>query len=233
MFERFTEKSIQVILLAQEESRRLGHSLVGSEQILIGLILEDTSLAANVLKELGLTVSSVRAEVEKIVGRGAGFVGTEIPFTPKAKQLLEQAIEEARQLSQDYIGPEHLLLGLTQDAEGVAAKILPNLGIDIAHMRTQIIRIIRAAAAVPVGVGPERETKSPRGDALSEFGRDLTQLAIAGKIDPVVGRAKVLIISFTKIYITAKTMMSLIVLLIYFWALLVILNRLSSQSPSA
>ncbi|MDJ0569767.1 MAG: ATP-dependent Clp protease ATP-binding subunit [Pleurocapsa sp. MO_192.B19] len=188
MFERFTEKSIQVILLAQEESRRLGHSLVGSEQILIGLILEDTSLAANVLKELGLTVSSVRAEVEKIVGRGAGFVGTEIPFTPKAKQLLEQAIEEARQLSQDYIGPEHLLLGLTQDAEGVAAKILPNLGIDIAHMRTQIIRIIRAAAAVPVGVGPERETKSPRGDALSEFGRDLTQLAIAGKIDPVVGR---------------------------------------------
>ncbi|MEM8673416.1 MAG: ATP-dependent Clp protease ATP-binding subunit [Cyanobacteria bacterium P01_G01_bin.67] len=186
MFERFTEKSIQVILLAQEESRRLGHSLVGSEQILLGLIVEDTSLAANILKELGLTVSSVRGEVEKIVGRGAGFVGTEIPFTPKAKQVLEQAIKEARQLSQDYIGPEHLLLGLTQDSEGVAAKILQNLGIDLTRVRTQVIRASREVATV--AAAPRSELKRPQVKALSEFGTDLTQLAAEDKIDPVVGR---------------------------------------------
>ncbi len=186
MFERFTEKAIQVILLAQEECRRLGHSLVGSEQILIGLILEDTSLAANVLKESGLTLSSARAEVEKIVGRGAGFVGTEIPFTPKAKQILEQAIKEAGQLSQDYIGPEHLLLGLTQDSEGVAAKILQNLGIDLTQVRTQVIRASSEVAAV--SAAPRSELKRPQSKALVEFGTDLTQLATEGKIDPVVGR---------------------------------------------
>ncbi len=190
MFERFTEKAIQVILLAQEESRRLGHNLVGSEQILIGLILEDTSLAATVLKELGLNVSSARAEVEKIVGRGAGFVGVEIPFTPKSKQVLEQAIEEARQLNQDYVGPEHLLLGLIQDPESVAGKILQNLGIELAQVRTQVIRTIGEVAAVPAGRVPERETQRSRRKALSEFGTDLTQLASEGKIDPVVGRQK-------------------------------------------
>jgi ATP-dependent Clp protease ATP-binding subunit ClpC len=188
MFERFNEQAIQVILLAQEECRRLGHNFVGSEQILIGLILEDTSLAANVLKELGLTVSSARAEVEKIVGRGAGLVGIEIPFTPKAKQVLEQAIKEAGQLSQNYIGPEHLLLGLTQDSEGVAAKILQNLGIDLTQVRTQVIRITGEAAAVPAGGVPRRENKRSQGKALVEFGTDLTQLATEGKIDPVVGR---------------------------------------------
>ncbi len=188
MFERFTDRAIQVILLAQEECRRLGHNFVGSEQILIGLLLEDTSLAATVLKELGLTLSSARAEVEKIVGRGAGFVGPEIPFTPKAKQVLEQAIEEARQLTQDYIGPEHLLLGLTQEPEGVAGKILQNLGIDLAQVRTEVIRITGSAAAVPAGGVPRRENKRSQGKALSEFGTDLTQLAREGKIDPVVGR---------------------------------------------
>ncbi len=188
MFERFTDRAIQVILLAQEECRRLGHNFVGSEQILIGLLLEDTSLAATVLKELGLTLSSARAEVEKIVGRGAGFVGPEIPFTPKAKQVLEQAIEEARQLTQDYIGPEHLLLSLTQEPEGVAGKILQNLGIDLAQVRTEVIRITGSAAAVPAGGVPRRENKRSQGKALSEFGTDLTQLAREGKIDPVVGR---------------------------------------------
>ena len=186
MFERFTEKAIQVILLAQEESRRLGYNLVGSEQMLIGLILENSSWAAIVLQESGLTLSAARTEVEKIVGRGAGFVGAEIPFTPKAKQVLEQAIEEARQLNQDYIGPEHLLLGLTRDSEGVAAQALQNLGIDLAQVRTRMIRLIGSAAAVPAG--QERETPSSRSKALSEFGTDLTQLAAEGQIDPVVGR---------------------------------------------
>ncbi len=189
MFERFTETAIQVILLAQEECRRVGHNFVGSEQILIGLILEDTSLAATVLKELGLTLSSARGEVEKIVGRGAGFVGAEIPFTPKAKQILEQAIKEAGQLSQDYIGPEHLLLALTQDSEGVAAKILQNLGIDQTQVRTQVIRASSEVAAVPAAPRSELKPLSKR-KALVEFGTDLTQLATEGKIDPVVGREK-------------------------------------------
>lgn len=188
MFERFTDKAIQVILLAQEECRRLGHNFVGSEQILIGLMLEDTSLASTVLKELGFTISSARAEVEKIVGRGAGFVGTEIPFTPKAKQVLEQAIKEAGQLSQNYIGSEHLLLGLTQDSEGVAAKILQNLGIDLTRVRTQVIGATSEAAAVPAA--PRSELKRPQVKALSEFSTNLNQLATEGKIDPVVGRER-------------------------------------------
>ncbi len=190
MFERFTEKAIQVILLAQSESRRGGHNLVGSEQILIGLILEDSSWAATILKELGLTLSSVRAEVEKSVGRGAGLVGAEIPFTPEAKQVLKQALEEARQLTQDYVAPEHLLLSLIRDSEGVAAKMLQNLGIEPAQVRTQVHRIISSAAAVPVGGGPKRESQRSKSKALSEFGTDLTQLAAEDKIDPVVGREK-------------------------------------------
>lgn len=188
MFERFTEKAIQVILLAQEESRRGGHNLVGSEQILIGLILEDSSWAATILKELGLTLSSVRAEVEKSVGRGAGFVGPEIPFTPTAKQVLEQSLEEARQLTHDYIGPEHLLLGLIRDQESIASKILHNLGIDLAKVRTQVHRIIGSEAAVLVGGEPKRESQRSQSKTLSEFGTDLTQLAAEDKIDPVVGR---------------------------------------------
>ncbi len=186
MFERFNDKAIQVILLAQEECRRLGRNRVDLEQIFIGLLLENTSLAATVLKELGLTISSARAEVEKIVGRGAGFVGTEIPFTPKAKQVLEQAIEEAGQLSQNYIGPEHLLLGLTQDSEGVVAKIFQNLGIDLTRVRTQVIRASSEVAAVPAA--PRSELKRPQVKAMFEFGTNLNQLATEGKIDPVVGR---------------------------------------------
>ena len=186
MFEHFTDKAIQVILLAQEECRRLGHNFVGSEQILIGLMLEDTSLASTVLKELGVTLSSARAEVEKSIGRGAGLVELEIPFSPQAKEVLEQAIKEAGQLSQDYIGPEHLLLGLTQDSEGVAAKILQNLGIDLTRVRTQVIRASSEVAAVPAT--PRSEIKRPQVKALFEFGTNLNQLATEGKIDPVVGR---------------------------------------------
>ncbi len=188
MFERFTDKAITVIMLAQEEARLLGHNFVGSEQILLGLMVEDTSVAAMVLKELGLTLSQTRAEVEKIIGRGSGFPGAEIPFTPTAKRILEQAIQEARQLDHNYIGPEHLLLALTQDKQGVAAKVLPNLGIDLAQVRTQVIRSIGEAAAVPAGRVPGRETRRSRSKALSEFGTDLTQLAAEDKIDPVVGR---------------------------------------------
>ncbi len=188
MFERFTDKSIKVILLAQEESRRLGQNFVGSEQILIGLIAEDTSLAASVLKEFNLTTSAIGKEVERIIGRDSGFVGTEIPFTPKAKQVLEQSVQEAYQLEQNYIAPEHLLLALTQDTTGVPAKVLKNLGVDLAQVQEKLIQVLKEAIPVPAGGVSERQNQRKWGKALTEFGTNLTQLAAEGKIDPVVGR---------------------------------------------
>jgi len=117
MFERFTEKAIKVIMLAQEEARRLGHNFVGTEQILLGLIGEGTGVAAKVLKSMGVNLKDARVEVEKIIGRGSGFVAVEIPFTPRAKRVLELSLEEARQLGHNYIGTEHLLLGLIREGE--------------------------------------------------------------------------------------------------------------------
>jgi ATP-dependent Clp protease ATP-binding subunit ClpC len=137
MFERFTEKAIKVIMLAQEEARRLGHNFVGTEQILLGLIGEGTGIAAKVLKSMGVNLKEARVEVEKIIGRGSGFVAVEIPFTPRAKRVLELSLEEARQLGHNYIGTEHLLLGLLREGEGVAARVLENLGADPSNIRTQ------------------------------------------------------------------------------------------------
>jgi len=131
MFERFTEKAIKVIMLAQEEARRLGHNFVGTEQILLGLIGEGTGIAAKVLKSMGVNLKDARVEVEKIIGRGSGFVAVEIPFTPRAKKVLELSLEEARQLGHNYIGTEHLLLGLIREGEGVAARVLENLALDL------------------------------------------------------------------------------------------------------
>uniref|UniRef100_A0A6N2LAN0 Clp R domain-containing protein n=1 Tax=Salix viminalis TaxID=40686 RepID=A0A6N2LAN0_SALVM len=135
MFERFTEKAIKVIMLAQEEARRLGHNFVGTEQILLGLIGEGTGIAAKVLKSMGINLKDARVEVEKIIGRGSGFVAVEIPFTPRAKRVLELSLEEARQLGHNYIGSEHLLLGLLREGEGVAARVLENLGADPSNIR--------------------------------------------------------------------------------------------------
>ena len=148
MFERFTEKAIKVIMLAQEEARRLGHNFVGTEQILLGLIGEGTGVAAKVLKSLGVNLKDSRIEVEKIIGRGSGFVAVEIPFTPRAKRVLELSLEEARQLGHNYIGTEHLLLGLIREGEGVAARVLENLGIDLTKVRTQVIRMLGETAEV-------------------------------------------------------------------------------------
>ena len=122
MFERFTEKAIKVIMLAQEEARRLGHNFVGTEQILLGLIGEGTGIAAKTLKGMGVNLKEARTEVEKIIGRGSGFVAVEIPFTPRAKRVLELSWDEARQLGHNYIGTEHLLLGLVREGEGVARR---------------------------------------------------------------------------------------------------------------
>jgi ATP-dependent Clp protease ATP-binding subunit ClpC len=187
MFERFTEKAIKVIMLAQEEARRLGHNFVGTEQILLGLIGEGTGVAAKVLKSMGVNLKDARIEVEKIIGRGSGFVAVEIPFTPRAKRVLEHSLEEARQLGHNYIGTEHLLLGLIREGEGVAARVLENLGVDLSKVRTQVIRMLGETAEVTAGGGSSSRTKTP---TLDEFGSNLTQLAQEGKLDPVVGRTR-------------------------------------------
>jgi ATP-dependent Clp protease ATP-binding subunit ClpC len=188
MFERFTEKAIKVIMLAQEEARRLGHNFVGTEQVLLGLIGEGTGIGPKVLKSMGVNLKDARVEVEKIIGRGSGFVAVEIPFTPRAKRTLELSLEEARQLGHNYIGTEHLLLGLISgdEGEGVAARVLENLGVDLSKIRSQIIRSLGDNKEVASGNSANR-SKSP---TLDEFGTNLTQKALDGKLDPVVGRAK-------------------------------------------
>ncbi len=186
MFERFTEKAIKVIMLAQEEARRLGHNFVGTEQILLGLIGEGTGVAAKVLKSLGVNLKDSRIEVEKIIGRGSGFVAVEIPFTPRAKRVLELSLEEARQLGHNYIGTEHLLLGLIREGEGVAARVLENLNIDLTKVRTQVIRMLGETAEV--GSGANQSKSNLKTATLDEFGTNLTKLASESKLDPVVGR---------------------------------------------
>ena len=186
MFERFTEKAIKVIMLAQEESRRLGHNFVGTEQILLGLIGEGTGVGPKALKALGVTLKDARVEVEKIIGRGSGFVAVEIPFTPRAKRVLELSLEEARQLGHNYIGTEHLLLGLIREGEGVASRVLENLGVDSSKLRSQIIRLLGETSEISTGNTATR-SKTP---TLEEFGTNLTQKATEGRLDPVVGRAK-------------------------------------------
>ncbi|MBM3274531.1 MAG: ATP-dependent Clp protease ATP-binding subunit ClpC, partial [Candidatus Sericytochromatia bacterium] len=185
MFERFTEKAIKVIMLAQEEARRLGHNFVGTEQILLGLIGEGTGVAAKTLKSMGVSLKDARIEVEKIIGRGSGFVAVEIPFTPRAKRVLELSWDEARQLGHNYIGTEHLLLGLIREGEGVAVRVLENLGVDLSRVRSNVIRLLGESAAT-AGSGQHR-SKTP---TLDEFGSNLTQMAEEHRLDPVVGREK-------------------------------------------
>ncbi|KGF90612.1 ATP-dependent Clp protease [Prochlorococcus marinus str. MIT 9107] len=173
-------------MLAQEEARRLGHNFVGTEQILLGLIGEGTGVAAKVLKSLGVNLKDSRIEVEKIIGRGSGFVAVEIPFTPRAKRVLELSLEEARQLGHNYIGTEHLLLGLIREGEGVAARVLENLSIDLSKVRTQVIRMLGETAEVASGANSSKGNLKTA--TLDEFGTNLTKLASESKLDPVVGR---------------------------------------------
>lgn len=199
MFERFTEKAIKVIMLAQEEARRLGHNFVGTEQILLGLIGEGTGIAAKTLKSMGVNLKDARVEVEKIIGRGSGFVAVEIPFTPRAKRVLELSWDEARQLGHNYIGTEHLLLGLIREGEGVAARVLENLGVDLNKIRTNVVKMLgdskpTAGASASTG-GSSSSSLSSSGSkvktpSLDEYGTDLTLAASELRLDPVVGREK-------------------------------------------
>jgi ATP-dependent Clp protease ATP-binding subunit ClpC len=193
MFEHFTNTAIAVIMKAQEEARRLRHNFVGTEQLLLGLIKEGSTVAAQVLNELGVNLDDARAEVEAIIGRGSGSVPPEIPFTPKVKQVFEQAFQEARKMDAAYIEPEHLLLSLTHNSESVAYRVLTNLGVDPVKVRTRVIQELGEVAALPQGGrngAPGRENGRKGNKVLKEFGTDLTNLAAQGKIDPVVGRAQ-------------------------------------------
>jgi ATP-dependent Clp protease ATP-binding subunit ClpA len=160
MFERFTEKAINVIMLAQEEAKRLGHNFVGTEQILLGLIGEGTGIGAKALKSFGVNLKDARAVVEKIIHRGSGYVAAEIPFTPRAKRVLELSWEEARQLGHNFIGTEHLLLGIIREGEGVAARVLEQLGVDLTKVRRQVIRLL-GEAGIDLTAKPVERQISP------------------------------------------------------------------------
>ncbi len=191
MFEHFTNTAIAVIMKAQEEARRLQHNFVGTEQLLLGLLREEANLASAVLKEFGINLEDARREVEAIIGRGSGNPPSEVPFTPKVKQVFEQAFQEARQLDSAYIEPEHLLLSLTQSRESVAYRVLENLGVSPSKVRTRLIQELGEAAAIPAGGRTERRSGDRNKQAasvLQEFSIDLTAKAASGQLDPVIGR---------------------------------------------
>ncbi len=195
MFERFTERARQVVVLAQEEARTLKHNYIGTEHILLGLLREEEGLAARVLESLDITVERVRAQVVRIVGSGEEVTSGQIPFTPRAKKVLELALREALSLGHNYIGTEHILLGLVRENEGVAARILLDFDADSEKIRNEVIRMLSgpggrrqqgAGAGAGSGPGPAEGKKSSK--LLDQFGRNLTKLAAEGKLDPCVGR---------------------------------------------
>ncbi len=187
MHDKFTERVRKVIYLAREEAARLQHDYIGTEHLLLGVIREGEGIAATVLNNLGLDLDRIRQEVENMVSASGGTMTIgEIPFTPRAKRVLELAVEEARSLGHNYVGTEHLLLGLIREGEGVAAKVLLELGVDRKRVREETLKLL---GGTPSSAPQEREER-PETPALNQFGRDLTQLARDGKLDPVIGREK-------------------------------------------
>ncbi|MEI6631238.1 MAG: ATP-dependent Clp protease ATP-binding subunit [bacterium] len=184
MFNRFTERARKVIILAKEEARRFNHDYIGTEHILLGLIREGEGVAATVLQKMGVSLENIRLEIEKLVqpGPATQIIG-DIPFTPRAKKALELAAEEARSMGHNYIGTEHLLLGLIREGEGVASQVLLNLGLDLNTVRNEVMELL--GSALPGMGSTQAKTKTP---ALDAFGRDLTALAKENKLDPVINR---------------------------------------------
>src|SRR5881296_79546 len=188
MFERFTDRARRVVVLAQEEARMLNHNYIGTEHILLGLIHEGEGVAAKALESLGISLDAVRQQVEEIIGQGQQAPSGHIPFTPRAKKVLELSLREALQLGHNYIGTEHILLGLIREGEGVAAQVLQKLGADLNRARQQVIQLLQGYAGKGEGQPGEQ---SPQGSmVLDQFGRNLTQLAREAKLDPVIGREK-------------------------------------------
>jgi ATP-dependent Clp protease ATP-binding subunit ClpC len=188
LFERFTERARQVVVLAQDEARALKHNYIGTEHILLGLLREEEGLAARVLESLDITVEEVRAQVARIVGQGDEVTTGQIPFTPRAKKVLELALREALSLGHNYIGTEHILLGLVRENEGVAARILLDFDADAEKIRNEIIRMLSGPGRRQQGGGGATGEKTKSSKLLDQFGRNLTKLAAEGKLDPVVGR---------------------------------------------
>lgn len=191
MFERFTDRARRVVVLAQEEARMLNHNYIGTEHILLGLIHEGEGVAAKALESLSISLEAVRSQVEEIIGQGQQAPSGHIPFTPRAKKVLELSLREALQLGHNYIGTEHILLGLIREGEGVAAQVLIKLGADLARVRQQVIQLLsgyQGKETVASG-GPAEGTPSTS-LVLDQFGRNLTQAAREGKLDPVIGREK-------------------------------------------
>ena len=198
MFDRFTDRAKKVMNLARQEAQRFNHEYLGTEHILLGLVQEGSGVAANVLRNMGIDLSKIRTEVEKLVKTGPSMVTMgQLPFTPRAKKVLELSMEEAGNLGHNYIGTEHLLLGLIKENEGIAAKVLTNLGVKLEDVREEVLEFLGAEPGEeedddevggegPVGGGGSGKSKTP---ALDSFGRDLTELAREGKLDSVIGRA--------------------------------------------
>ncbi len=199
MFERFTDRARRVVVLAQEEARMLNHNYIGTEHILLGLIHEGEGVAAKALESLGISLEGVREQVEEIIGQGQTAPAGHIPFTPRAKKVLELSLREALQLGHNYIGTEHILLGLIREGEGVAAQVLQKLGADLNRVRQQDIQLLSGYAGGEGGPGKQTagvggstagDPESKGSPVLDQFGRNLTQLAREGKLDPVIGRTR-------------------------------------------
>ena len=189
MFERFTDRARRVVVLAQEEAKMLNHNYIGTEHILLGLIHEGEGVAAKALESLGISLDAVREQVQDIIGQGQQQPTGHIPFTPRAKKVLELSLREALQLGHNYIGTEHILLGLIREGEGVAAQVLVKLGADLNKVRQQVIQLLNGyQSKEPAGTAAESTPSTSL--VLDQFGRNLTQAAREGKLDPVIGREK-------------------------------------------
>jgi ATP-dependent Clp protease ATP-binding subunit ClpC len=196
LFERFTDRARRVLVLAQEEARLLNHNFIGTEHILLGLIHEGEGVAAKALESLGISLEAVREKVEETIGPAGSSTTGSPPFTPRAKKVLELSLREALQLGHNYIGTEHMLLGLVREGEGVAAQVLVNLGADLSRVRQQVIQLLsgyaggKESTSAPGATGsgsPETHSGSP---VLDQFGRNLTTQAREKKLDPVIGRER-------------------------------------------
>ena len=197
MFEKFTEGAIKVIMLSQEEARRMGHNFVGTEQLLLGVIGQRHGIGARALKKLKVTLKKARKEIELYIGRGTGFVASEIPFTPRAKRVLEMAVHEGKDLGQNFVGTEHILLALIAESDGVAMRTLDKLNVDIQKLRNLILTYIEETQEEilrPLTQAEkfllEREKKGSATPTLDEYAENVTKEAIDGNLDPVIGREK-------------------------------------------
>ncbi len=202
MFERFTDRARKVMALANQEAQRFNHEYIGTEHILLGLVKEGSGVGATVLKNLDVDIKKLRLEIEKLVKSGPEMVTMgKLPQTPRAKKVIEYAIEEARALNHNYVGTEHILLGLLRETEGIAAQVLMNLGLKLEDVRQEVLNLLGGGVddmpadlnSMKLGPGVNRKAASPaksKTPALDSFGRDLTQLALNGELDPVIGRKR-------------------------------------------